>query len=107
MNRIFQFFSNRHEEVFKVLLGIAAVIIIVFLLPKEDSFRYEYELGKPWLHEELSAPFDFAVNKSNEEISSERAKVLQKVISYFKFNQDIKNNKVKSFLTDADTKWKL
>jgi putative nucleotidyltransferase with HDIG domain len=107
MNRIFQFFSNRHEEVFKVLLGIAAVIIIVFLLPKDVSFKYEYELGKPWLHEELSAPFDFGINKSNEELSSERAKVLEHVKSYFKFKEDVKDSKIKSFLKDADTKWSL
>ncbi len=40
---------------------IMAVVLIDYVFPHHDAFRYEYELGKPWRYGRLSADFDFPV----------------------------------------------
>jgi putative nucleotidyltransferase with HDIG domain len=107
MKKVFNFFKNRREDAFKVMLAITTVVLIVFMLPKDISFKYEYEIGKPWLYESLTAPFDFAINKTPEELESERAKVLENVKSYFKFNDEVQEKKTTDFIKDATTKWNL
>lgn len=66
---------NQHDFIFKVLLFLVAVTAVVFLLPKEGKFKYEFQKNKPWVHEDLLAPFDFAINKTEEEISTEKANI--------------------------------
>ena len=33
---------NKHQEIFKVLLFLSAVVLVVFLWPKEGKFKYEF-----------------------------------------------------------------
>src|ERR1017187_529588 len=107
MKKILGFFKNSHEDVFKILLAITTVVLIVLMLPKDISFKYGYELGKPWLFDNLSAPFDFPINKTPEELEGERTKILENVKSYFKFNDEVQEKKTNDFIKDAATKWHL
>jgi len=40
---------------------VLAVVLIDYVFPHHDAFRYEYEVGKPWRYGRLSADFDFPV----------------------------------------------
>ena len=42
-------------------LFFISTIIVLILYPKEGKFKYEFHKGKPWLHENLISPFDFAI----------------------------------------------
>ncbi len=107
MKKVYKFFRNRHEDVLKIMLAMTTIVLIVWMLPKDISFKYGYEIGKPWLFENLSSPFDFAVNKTQEELENERGKILDNVKPYFKFDDDIKEKKITDFIKDATTKWGL
>jgi Ni/Fe-hydrogenase subunit HybB-like protein len=48
--------SNRHESVFKYAMILSAVLLIVIALPKETSFVYDFQKGKPWVYDNLMAP---------------------------------------------------
>ena len=52
------------------------MILLVLVLPKEGKFRYEFTKGKPWLHDDLYAPFDFAIIKYEDELKTEQEEVL-------------------------------
>lgn len=56
---------SRFRESFRVklLIGLSAVIIIVLLFPKGESIEFEVSEGTIWTHEDLIAPFYFAVLK--------------------------------------------
>ena len=56
------------QNLFKLGLFLCTVIIIVQLFPSHDAFNYKYEVGKPWMHEPLAAPFDFPVYKSETQL---------------------------------------
>ncbi|PKD17173.1 phosphohydrolase [Salegentibacter salinarum] len=76
---------------YKVFLFALTAVLIVYLLPKGGNFKYEIPKGKPWQYENLYAPFDFAILKSEEEIQEERQQIINNHTPYFQFNQEIPN----------------
>lgn len=74
---------------YKIFLFILTAVLIVYLLPKGGKFKYEIPKGKPWQYENLYAPFDFAILKTEEEIQEERQNIIDNHIPYFQFNQQV------------------
>ena len=64
---------KNHSLIYKALLFITTTFLIVYFFPKSGKFKYDFEKGKPWQSEDLQAPFDFAVKKTDEEIDIEKA----------------------------------
>ena len=63
-----QLYQN-HSLIYKVLLFLATTFLIVYSFPKSGQFKYSFEKGKPWQSENLYAPFDFAIKKTDLQIS--------------------------------------
>lgn len=68
---------------------LGAALVIVLLFPKEGKFKYEFQKDKPWVHQDLLAPFDFAVNKSEAELKTEKIAVNQNQLLYFNFDTTV------------------
>ena len=63
---------------------LAAVIVLLF--PRyNNSFRYHYEIGKPWGYATLTADFDFPIYKTDEQMEKEQAQLLSTFAPYFKY----------------------
>ncbi|MFI2744108.1 HD family phosphohydrolase [Zhouia sp. PK063] len=89
MKHFFDHIYKRQSIVYKGFLFLFATVIIVYLFPKGGKFKYEFQKGKPWQYENLYAPFDFAILKSDEELSKEQEKIKLNHNSYFDFKQDV------------------
>ncbi len=63
-NFVNNFYKNQ-ALFYKIFLFIITAVLIVYLLPKGGKFKYEITKGKPWQYENLYAPFDFAILKSD------------------------------------------
>ncbi len=74
---------KNHYLFYKIILFVFTTVLIVYLFPKSGKFKYSFENGKPWQSENLYAPFDFAIKKSDEEINSEIKKIEEEAIQYF------------------------
>lgn len=88
------FFSKvqyNYYEILKVILFILAIVIVVWISPKESFFRYEFQQGKPWNHNDLIAPFDFSILKTDKQIAEERNQIMTNFSPYFKYYDDITN----------------
>ena len=77
---------RNHSLIYKVLLFVCTTFLIVYLFPKSGKFKYNFERGKPWQSENLYAPFNFAIQKSEEEIATEKQYIIDHSIVYF--NED-------------------
>ncbi len=73
----FEYIRNQHDNYFKAFLFILCVAGMVWLFPKEGKFKYEFQKSQPWEHEDLFAPFDFAINLSESEIEDTRAEIIK------------------------------
>lgn len=97
---------SRKELLLKVSLFVATVVLIVLVLPKEGRFRYEFTKGKPWLHDDLYAPFDFAIIKYDDELKQEREEVIASLKPFFVIDTAVYLSQKALFQLDFDNKWK-
>jgi len=71
MNRFLHALYKNNALLYKVFLFTVTTVLVVYLFPKSGTFRYSFEKGKPWQSENLYAPFDFAIEKSSEQLALE------------------------------------
>lgn len=74
---------KNHALVYKILLFLLTTLFIVYLFPKTGKFRYSFEKGKPWQSENLYAPFNFAIQKTQAEINEEQLEIENNASVYF------------------------
>ncbi len=74
---------------YKYFLYFLTVGCIVFFFPRGGKFKYEFQKGKPWQYENLYAPFDFTIRKTDEEIASEKLEIERKQIEYYSYDQSV------------------
>lgn len=80
---------RNHSLIYKGLLFVCTTFLIVYLFPKSGKFKYNFEKGKPWQSENLYAPFDFAIKKSDEEISAEKKIITDNAVLYFDIDSSV------------------
>lgn len=97
LNNIINFFRNRHESIQRILLFVISVVIIVVFLPAEGKFKYEYQKGKPWKHDNLVAPYSYSIKKSKEELDAETAAVRKDEKLYFRVDTVVVQDKINEF----------
>ncbi|MGJ8735043.1 HD family phosphohydrolase [Zobellia laminariae] len=83
-------FKNQ-SLLYKYFLYLVSVACIVFFFPKGGKFKYEFQKGKPWQYENLYAPFDFSIQKDNEDISKEKAEFLNNQIDYYRLDPSVQD----------------
>lgn len=83
--------------IYKSLVYCLAVFVIVFLFPKGGKFKYDYQKGKPWQYENLYAPFDFAIQKTAEDIALEKQQIQESSPVYFTYNDSIVSKATSDF----------
>ncbi len=63
----------------KFLIGLSAVILIVFMFPKGESIESEVTVGSIWIHDDLIAQFSFPVLKDKKVYQEELNKAANTV----------------------------
>ncbi len=91
MNRFFNRLYKKQSMMYRIFLFICTTALIVYLFPKGGIFKYEFTKGKPWQYENLYAPFDFAIAKTEEELETEKKRITDNIIPYFEYDTIIAN----------------
>ena len=95
MNKVYR----KNTIIYKVLLFLLTTVAIVYLFPKGGQFKYEFSNGQVWRYDNLYAPFDFAIQKSEDEIIIETKEIEVNAKLYFRYNQDIVTEVMNNFKT--------
>ena len=80
---------RNQSHIYKYILYVFSVVSIVFFFPKGGKFKYEFQKGKPWQYENLYAPFDFSIQKSEEELAEERDALEADKSAYFSYDREV------------------
>jgi len=96
---------KKQSLIFKYILYIAAVAFIVFFLPKGGKFKYEFQKGKPWQFENLYAPFDFSIKKTDSEITKEKQSIESAQLPYYNYDEKIVQGIREKLEKEFDDKW--
>ena len=99
MNAFLNKWYKNHALVYKILLFVVTTLFIVYLFPKTGKFRYSFENGKPWQSENLYAPFNFAIKKSQNELNQEKLEIETSTPIYFEVNEDIKLGVLSNYIS--------
>jgi len=86
MKKILQSFFNYQSMIYKAILFVFTCLFIVYFFPKKGQFKYEFNKGQTWEYENLYAPFDFAILKSEKELLLERDQLKKEIPTYFNQN---------------------
>ncbi|MFW5755173.1 MAG: HD family phosphohydrolase [Tangfeifania sp.] len=100
MDNIFKRLKGYSRILYWIFVFLITAVLLFLILPGEQKFKYEYQKGFPWSHENLIAPFDFPVLKTDEEIGEEIAEQLQNVIPYFTYDTNTVKTQAKELRTD-------
>jgi len=87
----------------KLGLFIALIAIIVQLFPKDKKFKYQYEVGKPWTYELITASYDFPIYKTEKQLEADKEELLKNYAPYFQLDENITKRQINQWRTD----WKL
>ncbi|MDH3699657.1 MAG: phosphohydrolase, partial [Flavobacteriaceae bacterium] len=94
---------RKQSSIYKYILYLLTVACIVFFFPKGGKFKYEFQKGKPWQYENLYAPFDFSILKSQEEIADEQERIAESQLGYYQFDESIKAAVFSNFEAQFDS----
>ncbi len=92
---------NKQSLIYKYILYVVAIGFIVFFFPKGGKFKYEFQKGKPWQYENLYAPFDFSIKKTDEELAKEKKEISEKTLQYYRYDTEV----VERVQEDFDTRF--
>ena len=85
-------FKINISRVYRILLFILSCVVIIYFFPKSGKFKYNFENGRPWQSDNLYAPFDFAIKKTDKELDEERANIRLATKVFFNKDSLVFNN---------------
>jgi uncharacterized domain HDIG len=96
---------HSYYGIIKVLAFVLTMLIVVWMMPRNVKFKYEYQKMRPWPHESLYAPFNFPIYKSDETVKKEREEALSNVEPIFVYDVLGTENGRDKLLKDFDSQW--
>ncbi len=98
-------FKKYSVIIYAITLFLLSVAFVVYIFPKEKKFQYSFTQGGPWLHENLMAPFDFPVYKSDEEITQEQDSIRKHFIPYYVYDSIAIKTAVDDYAVKLEDIW--
>ena len=87
-----------------MVLHLLAGMVIVYFMPHEHGFSYDYSEGKPWKYTQLIAEYNFPIYKSDSQLRHERDSVLRKVKPFFNIDEEMERSQLHKFITELNGK---
>lgn len=98
--------TSHKDLLYKALIFITTVTIIVYFLPREGKFNYQFDINKPWKYGLLTAAFDFPIYKDEALIKYEQDSILALYKPYYRLNNKISDASIKKLKQDYETNLK-
>lgn len=98
-------FSYR-DLTYKILLFLCTVALIVYFLPREGKFNYQFEVNKPWKYGQLMAAFDFPIYKEDAVIKQQQDSLLTTFQPYYQLQKTIEKDALARFKSNYQSRLK-
>ena len=92
------------QNITKLGLFICVIALIVQLFPSKSKFKYQFEVGKPWSYELITASFDFPIYKTDEQLEADRKELLSTYTPYFIYDEKVADQQLGKWLSDWKNK---
>lgn len=88
--------KDSHNYKIYIAFGVLAALMIL-LFPQEGKFEYDYQKGRPWVHETLISPIDFPILKTENELLSEKEKKASEMVDYYLYDGSVSAAQIDRF----------
>lgn len=105
MKKYIRWIRQNINAIYRILLFIIALGVLSLIYPNIGNFRYEYQKGKPWMHETLIAPFDFSIHKTEAELNANKDSLLSNYYPYYQINPYVLKEIKTKFNSNFEKKW--
>jgi len=68
-------------------------------------FKYGFEIGKPWKYDNLIAPFDIGILKTEQQLREEEAWLLEGFSPYYRFDPEVAVRQKQAFIDSFNQKF--
>lgn len=96
---------RKYSDNVKYLMMAASICLIVFTLPKQAKFRYEYDRGRIWTQKDLVSPYNFAILKTQQEVESDQRAALHSITPIYQWDSELEQTQIDGFKSDLEIKW--
>lgn len=73
----------------RVLVALAAAVVIVWFYPHQRNSQYIYEQGRPWNYNQLIAPFDIPIHPDSLTVQAIRDTLQSRFVPIYTYNADV------------------
>ncbi len=76
-------FSLNDSIYIKALIFIVFLAFVILIFPRFNYKQTSYQIGEPWRHEDLTAPFTFSLIKNKDELEKEKKQIVKETSPIF------------------------
>lgn len=105
MEKILHWLQRQFSNIIKGFLVLVSIFLLVQLFPRQPGFDYEYQQARPWMYEDLIAPFNFAILKTQAELEKEREEVMSNFLPFFSRRPAVKESMIETFTNAFEDAW--
>ncbi len=87
---------NVHPSIYFII----AALLMAYFFPREVKFKYQFYEGKPWRYGLLTAPTNFPIYKTDEQVKEEQDSVLSDFRPYYRMNQEVEATQLDKLKND-------
>lgn len=92
-------FSLR-DLIYKALIFVGTVTVIVYFLPRDGKFNYQFDIDKPWKYGQLMATFDFPIYKEDQIVKREQDSIFANFQPYFRLDKSVEKSAISKLKAD-------
>ena len=91
---------------YKALIFIGTVAAIVYFLPRDGKFNYQFDIDKPWKYGQLMATFDFPIYKDEDVVKREQDSIFANFQPYYLLDKAVESNALNRLKSDYQSRLK-
>lgn len=76
-------FKKRMRILFQAAVSLLCMGLIIYFMPRNNVFNYNYSESAPWNYGQIIAPFDFPIYKSEAQLQKEKDSIAAHFELYF------------------------
>lgn len=88
------------DLLYKALIFVGTVSLIVYFLPRDGKFNYQFDINKPWKYGQLMANFDFPIYKDEAVVKRELDSLLATFQPYYQLNKKVEKEALSKLRED-------
>lgn len=85
---------SRRDLIYKALLFVGTVALIVYFLPRDGKFNYQFDINKPWKYGQLIATFDFPIYKEEAIVKREQDSLMSSFQPYYQLDKKVEKEAI-------------